>query len=148
MGYELVRILLIGVGSGKPVLQIMAENAEGMMGVEDCSRLSQAASAILDVENFMDGAYFLEVSSPGIDRPLTRLKDFERFSGNEAKIEIDEAINGQKKFKGRLKGVRGQDVVFENESGGDVIIPFPTILKAKLMLTDDLIKSAQQKKAN
>lgn len=145
LGYEIVRVLL--VGSGKPTLQIMAEDAEGRMGVEDCEKLSKSVSAILDVENILDGAYFLEVSSPGIDRPLTRLKDFENYKGFEARVEIDEMVNNQKKFKGRLKGVKGDSVLLETEKG-EVVLPFPSIQRAKLMLTDELLKSAQQKKAN
>jgi ribosome maturation factor RimP len=102
---------------------------------------------VLDVENILDGAYFLEVSSPGIDRPLTRLKDFENYKGFEAKVETDTLVDNQKKYKGILKGVSGDNVLLETEKGS-VTIPFPSIQRAKLMLTDELIKSAQQKKAN
>lgn len=146
MGFDIVRVLMVGVGSGKPTLQIMAERlSDGTMGVEDCGKLSQAVSAILDVENIIDSAYYLEVSSPGIDRPLTRLKDFERFNGHEARLELDESIAGQKRFKGRLSGIKDDAVSLETETG-NVTVPFSTIQKAKLMLTDDLIKSAQRKK--
>ena len=145
MGYELVRILLIG--SGKPTLQIMAEKADGTMGVEDCERLSKAASALLDVEDVLDGAYYLEVSSPGIDRPLTRFKDFEKHIGFEARIELDQAVNGQRKFKGKIVGVeKGVVVNLQTEDGTVHGLAFNTIEKAKLMLTDDLVKSAQRKK--
>lgn len=143
MGYEIVRVLLIG--SGKPTLQIMAEKPDGSMPVDDCGRLSQAVSAVLDVENVLDGAYFLEVSSPGIDRPLTRLKDFETYKNNEARIELEDPIDGQRKFKGMLKGIEGENVAIETEKGV-VAIPFHVIHRAKLMLTDDLIKSHQRKK--
>lgn len=148
MGYELVRVLLIGAGSGKPTLQIMAENAEGKMGVEDCEKLSKAASAILDVENVLDGAYYLEISSPGIDRPLTRLKDFDRYTGFEVRIELDTAVDGQKKFKGKLIGaVKDGIITLQAEDGlTQHRIPFDQIQKAKLILTDDLVKSAQRKK--
>ena len=145
MGYEIVRVLMVGQGSGKPTLQIMAENSEGVMPLDDCSRLSQAVSAVLDVEGILDGAYYLEVSSPGIDRPLTRLKDFDRYKGFETRIETEEGVGGQKKFKGTLKGTQGDNVTVETEKG-DVAIPFHDISKAKLVLTDDLIKSSQQKK--
>ncbi|MEZ0262706.1 MAG: ribosome maturation factor RimP [Alphaproteobacteria bacterium] len=146
MGYEIVRVLMVGAGSGKPTLQIMAEKPDGTMNLDDCSRLSQAISAVLDVENVMDGAYYLEVSSPGIDRPLTRLKDFERYKGLEAKVELDTAINGQKKFKGKLLGANGDTVNLQTEEGPVQALPFGHIQKAKLVLTDELIKSAQQKK--
>jgi ribosome maturation factor RimP len=147
MGYEIVRIMLIG--AGKPTLQVMAEKPDGSMPVDDCGRLSQAISAVLDVENVMEGAYFLEVSSPGIDRPLTRLKDFEKYAGYEAKIEIDPAQNGRKRFKGRLKGVQGDDVVvIDDEQHGPAALPFDIIQKAKLLLTDELLKAAQQKKVS
>lgn len=146
MGYEIVRVLMVGAGSGKPTLQIMAEKPDGTMNLDDCSRLSQAISAVLDVENVIDAAYYLEVSSPGIDRPLTRLKDFERYKGFEAKVELDTAINGQKKFKGKLLGAKGDTVNLQTEEGPVQALPFGHIHKAKLVLTDDLIKSAQQKK--
>lgn len=145
MGYEIVRVLLVGVGSGKPTLQIMAEMPDGKMPLDDCSRLSQAVSAVLDVENVLDGAYYLEVSSPGIDRPLTRLKDFAHYKDHEARIETESGIGGQKKFKGILKGIEGDNVAIETEKGA-VTIPFYDISKAKLTLTDDLIKASQQKK--
>lgn len=147
MGYEIVRILLVGVGSGKPTLQIMAERPDGTMNLDDCSRLSQAVSALLDVENVMDEAYYLEVSSPGIDRPLTRLKDFERYKGFEAKIEVGKPIEGQKKFKGTLVGAAENGTInLQTEDGQVRGFPFRDVQKAKLVLTDELIKSAQQKK--
>lgn len=146
MGYELVRVLLVGEGSGKPTLQIMAEKPDGTMPVDDCGRLSQAISALLDVEGTMDGAYYLELSSPGIDRPLTRLKDFDRYKDNEARLELDTPVNGQKKFKGMLKGIAGKDVIFLPEGAEeDVKIPFAAIYKAKLLLSDALLKTATTK---
>ena len=144
MGFELVRVLL--TGNRRPTLQIMAERPDGTMKVEDCESISKAVSALLDVENPIDGAYTLEVSSPGIDRPLTRLKDFERFAGFDAKVEIDPAIDGRKRFKGKLAGLDGDSVALETEEG-PVVLPFPTIQKAKLTLTDELIKTVQQGKA-
>lgn len=147
MGYEIVRVMLVGAGSGKPTLQIMAETPEGTMNIDDCSRLSQAVSAVLDVEEAMNnGAYYLEVSSPGIDRPLTRLKDFERYKGFEAKVELDAPIEGQKKFKGKLNGADEDGVIsLQTEDGLVHGFPFGQILKAKLLLTDELIKAAQKK---
>jgi ribosome maturation factor RimP len=147
MGYEIVRVLMVGIGSGKPTLQIMAERPDGTMQMDDCSRLSQAVSALLDVENVMDEAYYLEVSSPGIDRPLTRLKDFERYKGFEARVEIEPGIEGRKKFKGKLLGVEDVAVSLKTEEGEVFALPFEQIQKAKLTLNDDLLKAAQQKKA-
>lgn len=144
MGYELVRVLVIG--SGKPTLQIMAEKPDGTMGVEDCSRLSQAVSALLDVENAMEEAYYLEVSSPGIDRPLTREKDFEKFAGKPAKVEIEPAIDNRKRFKGTLKGVEKDCVLIETEEGALAKLPFASIQKAKLAAGEDLFDKQQPKK--
>lgn len=143
MGYEIVRVLL--VGSGKPTLQVMAEKPDGTMPVDDCGKLSQAVSAVLDVEGVMDGAYFLEVSSPGIDRPLTRRKDFDRYKNNAARIEIDPPVNGQRKFKGTLLGIEGDDIALDTEMGR-VAIPFGAVQKAKLLLTDSLIGTTPQRK--
>lgn len=144
MGYELVRVLMVGVGSGKSTLQVMAEKPDGTMDVEDCARLSQAVSALMDVEDIFDEAYYLEVSSPGIDRPLTRAKDFDRYKGFEARIEMDEQIDGQKKFKGLLKGIDSNDVVTLTTDKGDAALPFARIEKAKLLLTDALIEAHQK----
>jgi len=142
MGYEIVRILLIGSGNDQ-TLQIMAEKPDGTMHIDDCSRLSQAVSALLDVEDLIPDAYVLEVSSPGIDRPLTRLKDFERYKDNEARIELAVAHNGQKKFRGMLRGLDGDNVVVDMDTG-TVKLPFRDIDKAKLILTDDLIRAAMK----
>lgn len=144
MGFELVRVLLIG--SGKPTLQIMAERPDGSITLDECGKLSQAISAVLDVENTMDdGAYYLEVGSPGIDRPLTRLKDFDRYTGQTAKIEVEPAINNQKRFKGTLKGLKGEDVIIATEEG-EQVIPFRLIQRAKLAGSEELLKPKQQKK--
>lgn len=145
MGYEIVRVLLVGEGSSKPTLQIMAEKPDGTMPVDDCGRLSQAVSALLDVENVIDGAYYLELSSPGIDRPLTRLKDFDRYKDNEVRIELDEPVKGQRKFKGMLNGIKGNDILLTPESGDDVAIPFSAVARAKLLLTDELLKKVMNK---
>ena len=143
MGFELVRVLLIG--SGKPTLQIMAEKPDGTITLDECGKLSQAISAVLDVENTMeDTPYYLEVGSPGIDRPLTRLKDFDRYAGQEARIEIEPAIDGRKRFRGLLKGLKGEHILISAEAG-DIEIPFSRIEKAKLIPEDNLFK---QKKAN
>jgi ribosome maturation factor RimP len=137
LGYELVRVTL--AGNTRKVLQIMAEPKDGrVMSVEDCARVSRAVSAILDVEDPISGAYSLEVSSPGIDRPLTRPKDFDRYAGHEAKIETHEPIEGRKRFKGILKGVADENVKIDSE-GAELALPLNQIAKAKLVLTDALI---------
>jgi ribosome maturation factor RimP len=148
MGFEIVRVLLIG--SGKPTLQIMAERPEtGKITIDECGKLSQAISAVLDVEGTMgDTAYYLEVSSPGIDRPLTRLKDFERYKGQQIKVEIEPAIEGRKRFKGTLNGVVSGHVQMTSEEGGDVEMPFDWIQKAKLVTEDTFVKQKPTKKRN
>lgn len=143
LGYELVRIRLMG-GHGKVqrTLQIMADKPDGGIGVEDCSIISTAVSAVMDVEDPIEENYVLEVSSPGIDRPLTRLKDFEAWAGWEARIETTELIEGQRRFKGELKGVEDGEVLIEiDQKGGAVIIglQFDWLSDAKLILTDELI---------
>jgi ribosome maturation factor RimP len=146
MGFELVRVLLIG--SGKPTLQIMAERPDGGITLDECGKLSQAISAILDVENVLEETpYYLEVGSPGIDRPLTRLKDFERYAGSEAKIEIEPDVEGRKRFRGQLKGLKGDHVLIATEEG-EKEIPFSYIERAKVVATDDLLKPQQKRKHN
>ncbi|KAA0682926.1 ribosome maturation factor RimP [Roseomonas genomospecies 6] len=141
MGYELVRVQL--TGGQRMVLQVMAERADSApMTVEDCADISRAISAVLDVEDPIKSAYTLEVSSPGIDRPLTRLKDFERFAGFEAKLETRLAVDGRKRFKGMLKGVEDGLVCIESEQGA-ARLEFDNILRAKLVLTDELIRASQ-----
>ncbi|TDQ82358.1 ribosome maturation factor RimP [Dongia mobilis] len=145
LGYEVVRVTL--AGSTRKVLQVMAEPADGrVMSVEDCARVSRAISAVLDVEDPISGAYSLEVSSPGIDRPLTRPKDYDRFAGHEAKFETHEPVDGRKRFKGVLKGVRNDAVEIESE-GEIVVLPLASIAKAKLVLTDALIAAHQAQEA-
>lgn len=141
MGFELVRVRLMG-GKTK-TLQIMAERPEGGIEVDDCARISTAVSATLDVEDPLEDAYTLEVSSPGIDRPLTRLKDFETWEGYEAKIETTEMIDGRRRFKGVLQGVEDGEILIEiEEQGGPVTIGlrFDWLSDAKLVLTDELIR--------
>ena len=141
LGFELVRIRLMG-GQNK-ILQIMADRPEGGIEVDDCARISTAVSATLDVEDPISGHYTLEVSSPGIDRPLTRLKDFETWEGYEAKIETTEMIDGRRRFKGVLQGVEDGEVLIEiDEQGGPVTIglQFDWLSDAKLVLTDELIR--------
>ncbi len=136
MGFELVRLRLM---SGKnTVLQIMADRPEGNINVDDCAEISHALSAILDVEDPIDGEYALEVSSPGIDRPLTRLKDFETFEGYEVRLVTSELIDGRKRFNGVLRGVEGNEVLIEIAEG-TIGLDFDWLVEAKLLLTDELI---------
>ena len=142
MGYDVVRVLLSG--KRRPRLQIMAERHDGAgMVVKDCVALSRAIEAILDVEDPIVEAYELEVSSPGIDRPLTRLADFERFVGFEAKIETAVLFEGRRRWTGRLLGLDDETVRIETKEG-EVALPCAAIAKAKLVLTDDLIAAAER----
>ena len=146
MGYEVVRVLIMG-GADSPVLQIMAERgADGGMSIDDCAKVSRAVSAILDVEDPIAGAYTLEVSSAGLDRPLTRLKDFERFAGFEAKVEMEIPVEGRKRFTGRLLGVEGTEVSIDTSEGARTL-SFEGIAKAKLLLTDELIAATGDESA-
>ncbi len=138
MGYELVRVQL--QGKQRLTLQIMADRKDGVaMAVEDCADISRSLSALLDVEDPISGAYTLEVSSPGIDRPLTRAKDFGRWAGFEAKLETVQPIEGRKRFRGRLLGLDDAGNVRLAVETGEVAIPFAEVRGAKLVLTDDLI---------
>jgi ribosome maturation factor RimP len=146
MGYEVVRVQLSG--GQRASLQVMAERADGAsMTVEDCADLSRTISALLDVEDPIKDAYTLEVSSPGIDRPLTRLKDYERFAGFEAKLETRTAVDNRKRFKGLLKGIEEGLVVMDTETG-PVRLEFDNIHRAKLVLTDELIRASQAQAAS
>ena len=150
LGFELVRIRLMG---GKTrTLQIMADRPEGGIIVEDCAKISTAVSVVLDVEDPVEDQYILEVSSPGIDRPLTRLKDFEMWKGYEARIETTELIDGRRRFKGLLQGVEGEEVLIELEEGAEAVtigLQFEWLSDAKLVLTDDLIaEMLKQRKAS
>lgn len=137
MGFELVRLRLM---SGQtPTLQIMAERPQGGIEVDECAAISTAVSAVMDVEDPIIDAYTLEVSSPGIDRPLTRLKDFDTYEGYEAKIETLDMIDGRKRFRGVIAGVDGEEVLV-NLDEGTVGLRFDWLAEAKLVLTDELIK--------
>ena len=145
MGYELVRVRLM---SGKStLLQIMADRPGGGIEVDDCAEISNAVSAVLDVEDPILDTYALEVSSPGIDRPLTRLKDFDTYEGYEAKLETAELQGGRRRFKGELAGTEGNEVLINVEEG-TIGLQFDWLSDAKLVLTDDLIKEMlRQRKA-
>lgn len=136
MGFEIVRISF--GGGRRPILQIMAERPDGTMTVEDCTRLSREVSVVLDVENPVPGEYMLEVSSPGIDRPLTRLKDFERYVGFDAKLELYEPVNGQRRWRGVLAGVENDRVALADQNE-KYLFGFSEIRKAKLLMTDALL---------
>lgn len=149
LGFELVRIRLMG---GKTrILQIMADRPEGGIEVDDCATISTAVSAVLDVEDPIEENYVLEVSSPGIDRPLTRLKDFDMWEGYEARIETTELIDGRRRFKGVLAGTDADEVLVELEEGGETVtigLKFDWLADAKLILTDELIaEMLRQRKA-
>jgi ribosome maturation factor RimP len=138
MGYELVRVAM---SRGGGTLQIMIEPADGRaMDVEDCATVSRALSAVLDVEDPIPGAYTLEVSSPGIDRPLTRPKDYSRWAGHVARVELAQPIDGQRRFKGTLLGLEDDTVKLRLDDGREAHLPFSTVTRAKLEMTDRLIE--------
>ena len=140
MGYELVRVRVSG--ADQPTLQVMAERKYRQdMTVDDCAKISRTLSAVLDVEDPISEAYALEVSSPGIDRPLMRLEDYERFAGFEVKIETKRPLDGHRKFTGRLAGVRGERVAIGVDAG-ETERPFDEIARGKLVLTDELIAAS------
>lgn len=140
MGFDLVRVRFIT--TSRRTLQIMAERTDGTMTVEDCAEVSRAASAILDVEDPIKGEYNLEVSSPGIDRPLVREPDYLKYAGFEAKIETATPISGQRRFRGVLAGFEDGHVVLDAPQGR-LHLPFDNIEQAKLVLTDALINAHQ-----
>jgi ribosome maturation factor RimP len=142
MGYCLVRVV---ISSGRrPTLQVMAERRDDQpMTVEDCAQISHSVSALLDVADPIAGAYMLEISSPGIDRPLVRTEDYDRFSGFEARIELSRPIEGRKRFRGRLLGTSADSVRLATGTG-EVRLPLADVARAKLVLTDDLIAAARR----
>ena len=139
LGFDIVRVQVSG--GARPTLQIMAEPTdEREMTIDDCADISRAVSAVLDVEDPINDRYTLEVSTPGLDRPLVRLRDYERFAGFEAKVETKELVDGKRKFRGRLGGIEGEDV-FLDVDGGYWRIAFTDIAKGKLVVTDDMLKT-------
>lgn len=139
-GFALVRVRIQG-GEGKRRLQLMAERPDGAMGVDDCALLSRRVSAVLDVEDPFSGAWELEVSSPGVDRPLTRPQDFDTWAGFTAKLELDRLVEGRKRFKGVLAGRDDKGDVLADLEGEDdtAVFPLAWIADARLVITDDLI---------
>ena len=142
LGYEIVRVQV--TGTQHPRLQIMAERADGTcIDVEDCATISRTVSATLDVEDPFQGEFTLEVSSPGIDRPLTRVKDFQTWAGFDAKIEMKQGCEGRRRYTGRLLGLDENDIIqIESEGGEHVALAFGDVQRAKLLLTDELIAAA------
>jgi ribosome maturation factor RimP len=145
LGFDLVRVAWFdrgGEGSDEPTLQVMAERPDTrQLVIDDCAALSHRISDLFDELDPIEEAYRLEVSSPGIDRPLTRLKDFADWAGHEAKIEVSEPIENQKRFRGDLSGVEGEQVSITDRTGATHTIAFSNIQTAKLVLTDRLIAS-------
>jgi ribosome maturation factor RimP len=149
-GYDIVRLRLMGGLKSGRTLQIMGERiSDGDMVVEDCAILSRALSAVLDAADPVSGEYRLEVSSPGVDRPLTRLKDFVAYEGFQARLELDRLADNRKRFKGELAGIEGDLVLIDLEGEDDttVQIPFAWISEAKLVLNDKLLKHGAEIRA-
>lgn len=144
MGYELVRVAING--TEMKTVQIMAERQDRKdMTVDDCEKISQTASALLDVADPFSGRWVLEVSSPGIDRPLVKPEDYERFKGEEAKVELNTDIDGRKRFKGILKGIQGTKITMDFE-GIDISFDFADVAKAKLTFKDETLDNKKGKK--
>ncbi|HYM03315.1 MAG TPA: ribosome maturation factor RimP [Stellaceae bacterium] len=142
MGYRVVRVAV--TGGGRPTLQIMAERIDDKaMTVDDCADISRTVSALLDVADPIDTAYHLEVSSPGIDRPLVRREDFTRFAGFEARVELNAPVAGRKRFRGKLLGVEGDAVQLQTEDA-TVALPLAAVARAKLLLTDELLAASER----
>jgi len=146
MGYHIVRVRVMA--NKRSVVQIMAERiSDGLMGVDDCAELSRALSSEFEVEDPLRDAYVLEVSSPGLERPLTDLGDFEKYEGYLARIELDRLVEGRKRFRGVLAGVTDQDIDINLDGESETAqIPFDWISEAKLLITDELIKAGQKTK--
>jgi ribosome maturation factor RimP len=141
LGYELVRVAMIG-GSSDPTLQVMAERPDTrQLDLADCEAISRRLSAWLDANDPIEGGYRLEVSSPGIDRPLTRPADFSDWAGHEARISLREPRDNRKQFSGTLEGLEGDSVRITDKSGAAHLLPFSDISSAKLLLTDKLINA-------
>ena len=141
LGYDLVRVQMIG-GASDPTLQVMAERADTrQLAITDCEAISRRLSEVLDAADPIEGSYRLEVSSPGIDRPLTRLKDFSDWAGHEARVTLAEPREGRKQFTGTLDGFDGEQIRLTDKQGSEHSLPFPEITAAKLLLTDKLINA-------
>ena len=141
LGYELVRVCMIG-GTSDPTLQVMAERSDTrQLDIADCERISRRLSDVLDLCDPIEGSYRLEVSSPGIDRPLTRLKDYADWAGHEARVTLAEPRDGRRQFTGTLEGLDGDKIKVFAKDGQTYALPFNEIASAKLTLTDKLINA-------
>jgi len=141
LGYELVRVAMIG-GTSDPTLQVMAERPDTrQLDLSDCEAISRRLSEWLDANDPIEGSYRLEVSSPGIDRPLTRLKDYSDWAGYDARISLKESRGDRKQFSGTIEGIEGENVKLTDKSGQAHVLPFADISSAKLLLTDRLINA-------
>jgi len=142
MGYRLVRVVI--TSGRRATLQVMAERVDDMpMTVDDCALISHSVSALLDVADPIADAYTLEISSPGLDRPLVRREDYERFRGFEARIELARPIDGRKRFRGRLLGLADGDIRLAGETG-EMRLPFAAVVRARLVITDELIAASRR----
>lgn len=148
MGFELVRVAVLG--RERPTVQIMADRADGqLITIEDCEAISRAVGAVLDVSDPIPGNWTLEVSSAGIDRPLTRVKDWVRFIGHKARVEMNIPVDGRKRANGVILGADAEAAHLRLDEGGDIVLPFADMRRAKLTLTDELIAAtAAQPTAN
>ncbi len=145
-GFEIVRLRL--TGGHRRILQIMAEDAAGEMTIENCTALSRVVSEVLEAADPIQGEYVLEVSTPGVDRPLTRLKDFEAYEGYDARVELDRLVENRKRFKGTLAGVDGDNVAIDLEGEAETaLVPFAWITDAKLVLNDALMEAGAKRRA-
>lgn len=146
IGFGIVRVRVMA--GKRATVQIMAERlSDGGMGVDDCATLSRELSSVFEVEDPIDGAYVLEVSSAGLDRPLTDLEHFDRYQGYLARLELDRLVEGRKRFRGILAGTDGDNVEINLDGEADTaMIPFEWIAEAKLLITDELIEKGQKEK--
>jgi ribosome maturation factor RimP len=142
MGYDIVRIAISG--GKRPTVQIMAERDDGSLNIDDCEEISKTVSALFDVNELMDGAFTLEVSSPGLDRPLTKPHHFERYQGELARIELEQAVDNRKRFTGIIKGLKDGHIILNSEDG-ELALPFADLAKARLIMEDTDLRSALNK---
>ena len=151
MGFRLVRVRISGLAG--MTVQIMAERADGTMTVEDCETVSRTLSPMLDAADLIERAYRLEISSPGIDRPLVRRSDFERFAGSSIKIEMAVAVDGRRRFRGRILGTQGEAVHLHREDAGpdeasEIVLAIEDMAEARIVLSDDVIVQSLKRSKN
>jgi len=151
LGFRLVRVRISGLAG--MTVQIMAERADGTMTVEDCETVSRTLSPVLDAADLIERAYRLEISSPGIDRPLVRRSDFERFTGSSIKIEMAVAVNGRRRFRGRILGTQGEAVHLHREDAGpdeasEIVLAIEEMAEARIVLSDDVIVQSLKRSKN